>query len=159
MEIRLSLVEDYPGMVAIENSIWNDLNTPSVTTYNSVAEFQLRYPAGSHLVAVENGEVLGLLGFHPPTGLAAHQRTWLLDIGVLPSAQGRGVGNLLVSKLKELAKERGIHKLSLRVLGTNEGAIRFYKRHGFVEEGVLKDEFWIKDRYVEDVFMGYLLNK
>lgn len=157
MEIRLSELKDYEGIVAIENAVWNDSNTPSVTTYNSVAEYILRFPTGSHLVAVENDEVLGMLGFHCPTGLAAHEKTWLLGIGVSPKAQGKGVGQQLVAGIKELAKFNGIHKLSLRVLGTNEGAIRFYLKNGFVKEGVLKEDFFISGHYVDDIFMGFIV--
>ncbi|MGX7418962.1 N-acetyltransferase family protein [Carnobacterium gallinarum] len=157
MEIRLSELKDYEGIVAIENVIWNDLNTPAVTEYNSVAEYILRFPTGSHLVAVEGEDVLGILGFHHPTSLPAHKGTWLLDIGVSPAAQGKGVGQELVAGIKELARFNGIHKLSLRVLGTNVGAIRFYLKNGFVEEGLLKEEFWINGQYVDDVFMGFVV--
>lgn len=157
--IRFSRLEDYPEMVAIENRIWNDKNTPQVTIQKTTEEFLLDNPLGSTLVAVdsEKGTVLGLLNFNAPTSLRAHQHNWSLDIGVLPEAQGFHVGSRLLTALKALAQEQGIHKLSLRVLETNPDAIRFYQKNGFEIEGRLRDEFLISDHFVDDLLMAYIL--
>lgn len=80
-----------------------------------------------------------------------------MGIGVANQAQGRGVGQKLLEALKAKAREEGIHKLSLRVMGTNLGAQRFYLRNGFEIEGNLKEEFKIGDKYVDDIFMGFIL--
>lgn len=157
IEIRLNQVEDYVGLMEIENSVWNDENTPFVHVYENVIEYQLRYPVGSMLVAVDGKEVLGLVNFNNPSPLARHSETWLLGIGVANQAQGRGVGQKLLEALKAKAREEGIHKLSLRVMGTNLGAQRFYLRNGFEIEGNLKEEFKIGDKYVDDIFMGFIL--
>ena len=47
--------------------------------------------------------------------------------------------------------------MSLRVLGSNAVARRLYARCGFVEEGVLRDEFVLDGRFVDDVFMARFL--
>ena len=159
MTIRFSRSEDYPEMMAIENRIWNDKNTPQVTIHKAVADFLSANPIGSTLVAIEpeKGTVLGLLHFDNPTALTAHQKTWLLDIGVLPEAQGLGVGSRLLQALKASAQGQGIHKLSLRVLATNPSAVRFYQKNGFAIEGRLKDEFLISGHFVDDLLMGCIL--
>jgi RimJ/RimL family protein N-acetyltransferase len=45
-------------------------------------------------------------------------------------------------------------KVTLRVLGHNVGARRLYERGGLVPEGVLRDEFLLEGRHVDDVLMA-----
>lgn len=157
--IRLSKLSDYPELMAIENQIWHSSNTPSVTTYETVEDYQKHFAVGSHLVAEdkETQEIAGLLGFQKPSQLPAHQKIWSIDVGVHPSAQGKGVGTALLAAIKPLAAERGIHKLSLRVLATNPNALKLYQKSGFEIEGHLKDEFWIDGHFVDDLFMAYFI--
>ena len=159
IDIRTSQWADYPQIVAIENQIWNSTNTPQVTHYASLEEYAARFPVGSHLVAVSRiqNEVLGFIGFHRATSMKAHQWTWTIDIGVNPAAQSSGVGTKLLDAVKKQAQSEQIHKLSLRVLGTNQNAIRFYQKNGFEIEGVLKDEFYLDDHFVDDIFMAFTL--
>ena len=49
---------------------------------------------------------------------------------------------------------RGVQKLTLRVLSSNEAATRRYERHGFTREGTPREEFRINGRYVDDVLMA-----
>ena len=51
------------------------------------------------------------------------------------------------------ARDRGARKLSLHVLSTNPGAMRLYTRLGFEQEGVLRGEFLIEGRYVNDILL------
>ncbi|HEY7357566.1 MAG TPA: GNAT family protein, partial [Ktedonobacterales bacterium] len=51
---------------------------------------------------------------------------------------------------------RNLHKVWLRVVSTNERAIRAYRACGFVEEGRLREQTWGDGRYVDDVYMGIL---
>ena len=52
------------------------------------------------------------------------------------------------------ARSRGGRKLSLRVLSTNPTAIGLYESEGFVVEGVLRGEFVLEGREVDDVLMA-----
>lgn len=49
------------------------------------------------------------------------------NLYVLPGYQGQGIGHALI----EMAKESSAGQLRLWVFEPNEGAIRFYRRHGF----------------------------
>jgi len=49
---------------------------------------------------------------------------------------------------------RGARKLGLRVLGGNTTARTLYASAGFVVEGVLRDEFRLDGRFVDDVLMA-----
>lgn len=158
--VRLSERKDYPQLMAIENQIWHLGNTPHVTSYKTVEDYQKQYTDGSQLVAVakESQKIVGFLGFHTPSGLAPHQKTWSIDVGVHPDAEGKGVGTALLTAIKLLAAEQGVHKLSLRVLSTNPAAIHLYQKNGFEVEGRLRDEFWIEDQFIDDLLMAYFIN-
>lgn len=107
------------------------------------------------LVAELDGVVVGYVGLHPAGGLASHAHVRIIDgLGVLPAAQGCGVGEALVRAAVERARAEGAAKVTLRVLGTNPTARRLYERCGFGVEGVLVGEFVIAGAPVDDVWMA-----
>lgn len=92
-------------------------------------------------VAISGQQLAGFIEVHPPTSLAAHQKQWLLSIGVSPDFQGQGIGGSLLSYVKDMAQISGIHKLSLRVMATNQEAIRFYENMVLCRKHILKKNF------------------
>lgn len=58
----------------------------------------------------------------------------LADLLLLPEAQGRGLGTVIVTGVLAEARERGL-PVELRVLRVNERARRFYLRLGFAVVG------------------------
>jgi ribosomal protein S18 acetylase RimI-like enzyme len=75
-------------------------------------------------------------------------------LAVHPGLRRRGVGTALLAAAEQRARDRGARKLSLHVLGTNPRAMRLYTRAGFQPEGVLRGEFLIEGRYVDDVLLA-----
>lgn len=71
-----------------------------------------------------------------------------------PDARRRGIAGMLLEAAERRSRERGMRKLSLRVLSTNTAAIALYERLGFAREGVLRDEFIINGSYVDDIVMA-----
>jgi ribosomal-protein-alanine N-acetyltransferase len=57
-------------------------------------------------------------------------------IAVVPAAQGRGVGGLLLRALIERALRCGVNTLLLEVRADNAPAIGLYRRHGFEQIAV-----------------------
>ncbi|KKI88842.1 hypothetical protein WQ54_29210 [Bacillus sp. SA1-12] len=159
IEIRLSKKSDFGRLIEIDHIVWSTATTPSTITWKSVDEYENRNPEGSQLVALVNGQVAGYLGFHQPTPLKTNQHVMEIDLAVDPDYQGKGIGRKLLETYMQLAIEKGIYKLSLRVLATNADAIQFYKKCGFIEQGRLINEFYIDGRFVDDLLMYILLNK
>ncbi|WP_078432271.1 GNAT family N-acetyltransferase [Metabacillus halosaccharovorans] len=157
IEVRLSKESDFEQLLEIDNRIWNSTTTPAIIKWNSVSEYKQRNPEGSQLVALVNGQVAGFLGFHSPTPLNTNQHVLEIDIAVDMHFQGRGVGRSLLLNAENIFKEKGIKKLSLRVLETNSGAIQFYQKCGFSMQGKLINEFFIDGKYVNDLLMYKLL--
>lgn len=96
-----------------------------------------RIEQGDCLVAVDDTTLTGTLMLYAPgrsKGSSWYERWDVAAIGqfgVLPGAQGRGVGNLLLNEAVRRATIAGAAELAL---DTSEGAdhlIAWYERHGF----------------------------
>lgn len=157
IELRLSRFSDAEAVMELDRLVWNESTTPGQIKWNSRSHFLQTCPPGSQLVATLNGVLCGYLGFAQPTPLPSNKHVYEINIAVHPEFQGYGVGLHLVTGIKELARQQGVRKLSLRVLSSNERAISFYKRCGFVEQGRLVEEFYLQGRYVDDILMYFQL--
>jgi ribosomal protein S18 acetylase RimI-like enzyme len=101
--------------------------------------------------------VVGYVSISQKIPVPSHRVVLELDgLAVDPTGQSQGIGQRLIDAGIEEALRRGARKLSLRVLGPNATARRLYERCGFEIEGVLRDEFLLGDRYVDDVLMAQL---
>jgi len=67
-------------------------------------------------------------------GVASGATAELLSIMVEPHLRGHGIGALLLDALLAECAARGITHLDVTVDAQNEGARRFYARHGFTQQ-------------------------
>lgn len=81
-----------------------------------------------------------------------------LVLGVRRRASGQGLGRRLLAAIEADARERGIHRLGLGVLASNERAIALYERAGFVREGLRRDAVRLRSGYVDELIMAKLLD-
>jgi len=104
---------------------------------------------GHHfLLAKENHNYLGFASYEHHYN--AEPITKIHKIYILPEAQGKGVGKMLIHKVADLAKEAGIEKLRLNVNRYNN-AITFYKKLDFTivgEEIIPLDHGYVMDDYI-----------
>jgi ribosomal protein S18 acetylase RimI-like enzyme len=63
----------------------------------------------------------------------------LESIHVYPDHRGNGIGDLLVTTFLAWAAGNGAQRVSVTAYVGNEGAQRFYARHGFVSRSVILD--------------------
>src|SRR5215475_14573058 len=152
--VRPGRAEDEAGLARLDAASW----TPA-SGFPSVMErahdpffsfFTEDSPPQAHLVAELDGRLAGYLRLRPVTKLpeSAHV-LGVAGLAVAPGDRRRGV-----AAAEQHARARGARKLSLRVLGTNAPVMRLYEGVGFRKEGVLRDEFCIGGRYVDDVIMA-----
>jgi ribosomal protein S18 acetylase RimI-like enzyme len=107
------------------------------------------------LVATIDGRVVGVVKLARPTSLATNAHVLMIaGLAVSPEHRGEGVGRSLVSAAVSEAKVRGARRLTLRVLASNGRARALYSALGFIVEGVLREEFLLDGRYVDDVLMA-----
>lgn len=68
---------------------------------------------------------------------------------------GKGVGQAATKLILNFAfTELKLHKVFLRVLSDNIGAIKSYEKSGFVQEGFFKDEIFADGKYESVIFMA-----
>lgn len=109
------------------------------------------------LVAEREGRVVGVLGLTRATR-AASRHVASLGVTVAARARGRGVGTALMRAAEDAARAWGVKKISLGVFAHNDGAIRLYKRLGYVEEGVRRGQFIIGGLPRDEVLMAKWLD-
>lgn len=69
--------------------------------------------------------------------------------------QGKGYGSLCTKFMIDYAfNELNIRKITLSLLSDNIRAFSLYKKYGFVQEGLLKDEQFKKGKYHDVILMA-----
>lgn len=156
VRVRVACADDEAGLARLDAAAWTaESGFPSVMERASGSFFSGDSPAGSHLVAELEGRLAGYLRLKPATALPENAHVFgVFGLAVALDARRRGVASALLAAAEEHARARGARKLSLRVLGTNTGAQRLYEGLGFQREGVLRAEFIINGRAVDDVLMA-----
>jgi len=157
--VRMARAGDEAGLARLDAAAWTPASGfPSVTERVNDPFFTFftgDSPPEAHLVAELDGGLAGYIRLKPVTSLRENAHVLgIVGLAVAPGDRRRGVASALLAAAEQQARARGARKLSLRVLGTNEAAMRLYGRHGFQREGTLRDEFCIGGRFVDDVLMA-----
>ena len=157
--VRPARESDQAALTDLDTAAWSpESGFPSViqaAAHPGVTSFTAADPPGVHLVAELDDTVVGYVRLKPPTHLPENAHvTYVAGLAVHPAARRRGVAAALMTAAEPFARARAARKLSLRVLSTNQPAMRLYERLGFECEGALRDEFLIAGRYVDDVLMA-----
>lgn len=106
------------------------------------------------LVAETEGKVVGQIGLEVFTN---PRRKHAANIGmaVCESSRGRGIGGALLSAMLELAMNWvAVRRIELEVYTDNASALKLYKKHGFVVEGIAKDYAFRNGEYADVYLMA-----
>lgn len=55
------------------------------------------------------------------------------NMGVIPEYRSKGIGSLLMGNILKIAKSKGFQRAFVNSYFRNKGAIKFYKKNGFLE--------------------------
>ena len=106
------------------------------------------------LVAVASGNIVG---YCRCAGSELKRFSHQVEFGVCVARSywGYGIGREMLRASLQWADENGIEKVTLKVLATNDKAIRLYEANGFEREGILKrDRRHADGHYYDTVVMG-----
>jgi ribosomal protein S18 acetylase RimI-like enzyme len=94
-------------------------------------------PRAAVLIAQhDDGERLGFVSVTVRHDVAGVERGHVADLAVIEGARRVGVGRTLMRAAEAWARDRGLPVLSLDVWSTNERALAFYHRLGYLPESL-----------------------
>ncbi len=82
-----------------------------------------------------DGNYIGFTQLYPTFSSISMARAWILnDLYVTKNARKKGVGELLLQKVKEFASETKAKSISLSTAPDNDTAQRLYEKHGYIKD-------------------------
>jgi len=110
------------------------------------------------VIVVENEHgVVGWGSLNVFNARPAYRHVADFSVYVERSYRGKGVGSVLLTRLIELGRQHGFHKLVLSAFPTNDGGMKLYSKHGFRTVGVYKEQGQLDGRWVDTIVMEKLL--
>lgn len=104
-------------------------------------------------VAEYDGVIIGSLGISR-NKLKKYTHTSSFGMGILKEFWGLGIGSKLIDHAIEWATFKGIRRMCLEVVSTNERAINLYVKKGFRVEGILENHIKIDGKYFDVIIMA-----
>ena len=149
------MTEDGPALLALDAATWSPDVSPAPAPGRKDPFFKEGDRREDVLVAEVEGRPVGYLQLQRATRVASNAHVLQIrGLAVDPREQGGGVGRSLLEGAITEARRRGARRLTLRVLAPNAVARAAYEASGFEVEGVLRGEFLLGGRYVDDVLMA-----
>jgi len=133
--IRRASLKDLDTLCEIEKECF----TSEAFTREQIG-YLLRAPMGVGLVAEINHEIVGfIIGLIQGYGSAKIGHIWTVD--VLTKNRRRGVASRLLDDLEQIFMKRGVQTSHLEVRADNLAAQELYRKHGYMDVGVLKNYY------------------
>ena len=104
-------------------------------------------------VAFLSGQPVGMMGLRFERARKMAHRAKLVSVYVRKGERGMGIAADLLQELTECARDHAVLQLELAVNAENSAAIRFYRRHGFVEVGRIPNGFLGHDTETDELIM------
>jgi len=126
----------------------------------AVREFVLRNIRHGvpQMVALDGDSVVGWCDI-VPDARESSRHCGRLAMGVDPDYRGRGIGSRLMLATLAAAESRGLERIELHVVETNQVAIRLYEKFGFEQEGILRNARKLDGRYEHKIAMSLFLHR
>ncbi|ENU23362.1 hypothetical protein F993_02055 [Acinetobacter proteolyticus] len=134
--VRLTTEEDWKILKTVR--LESLLDSPNVLAVNyataeKYSESEWRNRAShknqhQYILAIKEGQAVGIIGGTQNTADEFN----VIAMWVNPMFRARGVADLLISAIKNLAVSKGYSRIVLSVSPKNERAVNFYFRHSFV---------------------------
>lgn len=106
----------------------------------SARQFRRHLSSSSAAVLLAEGDD-GLLGSTIVFFRRGSARARLYSLATSPAARGRGIGKALLAAAERVARERGMHWLSLEVRRDNSAAVSLYEAHGYRRSAALENYY------------------
>lgn len=109
------------------------------------------------IVAEHEGQTVGWASLNQYNNRCAYDGVADLSVYISREYRGKGIGKKLLAELVSLAKENGFHKMVLFTFPFNQLGQGLYKKMGFYEVGVFKNQGRLDSKFVDVMAMEKLL--
>jgi phosphinothricin acetyltransferase len=160
--IRGASVADAAAICLIYNQGIEDrvatLETELRTPTERVEWLRARDARHPVLVAEAEAGVVGWASLNVFNARRAYDHVADLSLYVEREWRGRGVGSRLLEALIVGARDLGFHKLVLAAFPWNEAGMRAYRRTGFRDVGIYREQGRLDGRWVDTIVMEKILD-
>jgi len=162
MTVRDATAADAAAICWIYNQGIQDriatLETEERTPEERAAWLAGRGPRHPVLVSVADDEVVGWASLNVFNPRHAYDHVADISIYVERGWRGRGVGRQLLDALVARAGAIGYHKLVLSAFPFNAAGMAAYRRAGFREVGIYREQGLLDGKWVDTIVMEKLLD-
>ena len=160
--VRSATADDAEAVCRIYNQGIEDriatLETELRTADERRAWLASRSPRHPVIVAEDpSGRVVGWGSLNVFNAREAYRFVADFSVYVARDARGSGVGRVLLTRLCELGREHGFHKLVLSAFPTNAGGMKLYEKLGFRTVGIYQEQGQLDGRWVDTIIMERIL--
>ena len=160
--IRSAEVRDAEAIRRIYNEGIVDRIATLDTDPKSVEDMATWWAAHSDRYAVivaddESGNVVGWASLNPYSHRCAYRGVADLSIYVARDRRGSGVGYALLSALERIAKANDFHKIVLFTFAKNVHGQGLYRKAGFTEVGIFREQGIVDGNFVDILAMEKVL--
>ena len=164
LAVRPATADDAEAICRIYNQGIEDRVATLETELRTPAErrqwLAARGPRHPVIVAEDrDGAILGWGSLNVFNSRDAYRFVADFSIYVERGARGRGVGRAMLTRLIELGREHGYHKLVLSAFPTNASGMALYTRLGFRTVGVYREQGWLDGQWIDTIVMEKLLEE
>jgi GNAT superfamily N-acetyltransferase len=137
MSVRSARPEDFAAVTALLEALGRaEVTDETRESCRALYEAQLGDSGAEHLVAEDNGAVVGFCSLHyRPRLNFPTPEAWIPDLFVAEEARERGLGRALLDEAERRARARGCHRLTLESGYQRDAAHRLYARFGMEDAG------------------------
>ena len=160
--VRLATAADAEAICRIYNQGIEDrvatLETELRTPEERRAWLAGRSPRNPVIVAERvDGSIAGWASLNVFNPREAYRHVTDISVYVARAFRGKGIGRILLTRLVELGRAHGFHKLVLSAFPTNTGGMALYTRHGFRTVGIYEEQGQLDGHWVDTIIMEKLL--
>ncbi|KON67914.1 GCN5 family acetyltransferase [Peribacillus butanolivorans] len=109
------------------------------------------------IVADQEGEIVGWASLNPYNSRDAYKGVADLSVYISRDHRGKGVGGLLLQSIEKFAEENDFNKIVLFTFPFNQMGQGLYKKRGYREVGVFKNQGILDGEFVDVMAMEKLL--
>jgi phosphinothricin acetyltransferase len=160
--VRLATPDDAKAICRIYNQGIEDrvatLDTEARTPEERRRWLGTRRPRHPVIAAeTASGEVVGWGSLNVFNPREAYRHVADFSVYVERAHRGKGAGTVLLTRLIELGREHGFHKLVLSAFPWNTGGMALYQKLGFRTVGIYKEQGRLDGKWVDTIIMEKLL--